>query len=283
MTVANVAPQSISAWRPLTSVQTEPRIIPRILVYHTMVGYLKSTESMFKKDGFWGTESTWGVGGPWDGAALDGVAWQWQGVLWQADAQFESNAWCNSIETSDGGHYPTPLWSDKQVEKLSQIGAWWCKNTGNPPEIAKSYDGRGLGYHQLFRPWNQQSHNCPGPLRVAQFRDLIVPRIQKILGGHTDPPNDPPSTAPAFPLPSGYYFGPADGGSESISGLYSYKGALAPWQRQMRNRGWTIDVDGVYGPQTADVTKSFQREKGLRVDGLIGPMTWKYAWTAKVT
>src|SRR4051812_2643139 len=106
-----------------------------------MVGYLRSTESMFKKDGYWGTESTWGVGGPWDGASLDGAAWQWQGVLWQADAQFEANAWCNSIETSDGGHYPTPEWSDKQVAKLIQIGAWWCKNTGNDPVIAKSYDG----------------------------------------------------------------------------------------------------------------------------------------------
>jgi hypothetical protein len=275
VTVANIAPSSISAWRPLTTNQTEPRIVPRILIYHTMVGYLRSTENMFKKDGFWGTESTWGVGGPWDGDALDGVAWQWQGVLWQADAQFEANAWCNSIETSDGGVYPpTPEWSDKQVKKLIEIGAWWCKNTGNPPEIAKSYDGRGLGYHQLYRPWNQASHNCPGPKRVAQFRELIVPGIQKALDGHVDPP-EPPVTGvyPPFPLGDGWF---GAGGTTSGHGLDK-------WQRQMRNRGWTIGVDGAYGPQTKGVAQDFQREKHLRVDGLIGPNTWKTAWTAKVT
>lgn len=274
---ANVAPQSISFWRPLTSVQTEPKIVPRILIYHTMVGFLKSTERMFKDNGYWGTESTWGVGGPWDGDALDGVAYQWQGVLWQADAQFEANAWCNSIETSDGGVYPpTPEWSPKQVKKLIDIGAWWCKNTGNPPEIAKSYDGRGLGYHQLFKPWNQAAHNCPGYHRVAQFRELIVPGIQKAMGTHVDPPVDPPTTAPAFPLSSDGFFGEASGGTRSGHGLDK-------WQRQMRNRGWTISVDGIYGPQTKDVATKFQREKRLRVDGLIGPNTWKYAWTAKVT
>lgn len=272
MTV-NVAPQALSLWRPLSTTQTEPKIVPRILVYHTMVGYLKSTESMFRQNGYWGTESTWGVGGSWDGDSLDGVAFQWQGVLWQADAQFEANNWCNSIETSDGGHYPTPEWTDKQVQKLIEIGAWWCKNTGNPPEIAKSYDGRGLGYHQLFAPWNQDAHNCPGPKRVAQFRELIVPGVQKAMD-QIDPPVDPPTTAPPFPLASDGFFG--SGGTTSGHGLDKY-------QRQMRNRGWTIAVDGYYGPQTADVTKSFQREKGLKVDGLVGPATWRTAWTAKVT
>lgn len=273
---ANIAPSSLSSWRPLSSNQTEPRIVPRILVYHTMVGYLRSTEDMFRQSGYTGTESTWGVGGPWDGAALDGVAWQWQGVLWQADAQFEANAWANSIETSDGGIWKpaTPEWSDKQVQKLIDIGAWWCKNTGNPPEIAKSYDGRGLGYHQLFRQWNQDSHNCPGPKRVAQFRDLIVPGIQKALDDPPGPPPPPPNTAPAFPLSSGDWFGP--GGTLHQHGLDK-------WQRQMRNRGWTIGVDGEYGPQTAGVAHDFQHEKGLKVDSLIGPSTWKAAWTTKVT
>jgi peptidoglycan hydrolase-like protein with peptidoglycan-binding domain len=278
VTVANIAPSSISSWRPLSNNQTEPAIVPRILVYHTMVGYLRSTENMFKQNGFWGTESTWGVGGPWDGDSLDGVAWQWQGVKWQADAQFEANAWCDSIETSDGGIWKpaTPAWSDKQVKKLIQIGAWWCTNTGNDPVIAKSYDGRGLGYHQLFKPWNQESHNCPGPKRVEQFRDLIVPAIQKAVnGGHVDPP-EPPITGvyPPFPLSADGFFG---------KGGTLHQHGLDKWQRQMHARGWTIGVDGEYGPETESVAKQFQREKSLRVDGFIGPNTWKTAWTAKVT
>ena len=60
-----------ASWRPLGT-QSEPRITPRILVFHTMVGYLKSTDSLFRGQGYTGTESHFGVGGPWDGAALDG-------------------------------------------------------------------------------------------------------------------------------------------------------------------------------------------------------------------
>lgn len=55
------------------------------------------------------------------------------------------------------------------------------------------------------------------------------------------------------------------------------------WQSRMRDRGWKIEVDGVYGPKTADVAKKFQREKGLVVDGMVGPVTWRESWTATIT
>jgi peptidoglycan hydrolase-like protein with peptidoglycan-binding domain len=51
----------------------------------------------------------------------------------------------------------------------------------------------------------------------------------------------------------------------------------------MRNRGWRIAVDGIYGPETRGVVTSFQREKKLKVDGYIGIQTWNAAWTAKIT
>lgn len=89
--------------------------------------------------------------------------------------------------------------------------------------------------------------------------------------------------APAFPLPSGYYFGPKTGPKQSVSGYYSYRPQLQQWQQRMRDRGWDITPDGLYGPQTDAVVTAFQREKGLNVDGLIGPQTWAAAWTAPVT
>ncbi len=55
------------------------------------------------------------------------------------------------------------------------------------------------------------------------------------------------------------------------------------WQARMRARGWHIEVDGVYGPQSAEVARRFQREKGLEVDGIVGPVTWAAAWTAPIT
>lgn len=55
------------------------------------------------------------------------------------------------------------------------------------------------------------------------------------------------------------------------------------WQARMRERGWQIQVDGVYGPASKRVTAQFQQEKGLGVDGIVGPLTWAAAWTLPVT
>lgn len=51
------------------------------------------------------------------------------------------------------------------------------------------------------------------------------------------------------------------------------------WQRRMAKRGWNVPVTGVYEDATADVCAKFQREKGLEVDGVVGPDTWRAAWT----
>lgn len=99
------------------------------------------------------------------------------------------------------------------------------------------------------------------------------------------PPAPGPKTpdAPPFPLPVGSYFGWKAGPKESVSGYFSHQGDLKRWQQRMKDRGWGINPDGLYGPQTHEVTKLFQREKGLQVDGRIGPITWAAAWTAPIT
>lgn len=55
------------------------------------------------------------------------------------------------------------------------------------------------------------------------------------------------------------------------------------WQARMAERGWRISVDGEYGPQSAGVATRFQREKGLTVDGIVGPQTWNASWTLPIT
>lgn len=57
----------------------------------------------------------------------------------------------------------------------------------------------------------------------------------------------------------------------------------ATWQERMHERGWAITVDDKYGPQSAHVCASFQHEKGLGVDGIVGPITWEAAWLLPVT
>lgn len=51
----------------------------------------------------------------------------------------------------------------------------------------------------------------------------------------------------------------------------------------MKNRGWSISVDGIYGPASASTCRKFQQEKGLSVDGIVGPQTWAAIWNAPVT
>jgi hypothetical protein len=108
-------------------------------------------------------------------------------------------------------------------------------------------------------------------------------------------PTDPATGHPAFPLAPNEWFGPEQGGEQSISGWYSHGADLAKWQQRMIDRGWDLGPDGAdgkYGPKgqtdpatsnTGAVAIAFQKEKGYTVDGLIGKETWDGAWTAPVT
>lgn len=83
---------------------------------------------------------------------------------------------------------------------------------------------------------------------------------------------------PVFPLEAGSYFGPKSGPKESVSGYFRGRDDLRTWQHRMTELGYTLTVDGLYGPETEAVAREFQRSNGLTVDGLIGPATWDAAW-----
>lgn len=286
----------IALWRPLGNPTEEPSIgRPRLLIWHTMVGYLQSTENMFLRNGFQGTESTFGLGGSWDGPKHDGELRQWQRLDRQADAQWDANVFGNSIECSDGGDPDRPF-TAKQIETSIRLGVVWCQETGNPAAEAKVWNGQGFGFHSLFKQWNKSNHGCPNPTRIKQLRTIIWPEIARRVASQTDggviiPPRQGggvnASVAPKFPLPEGWYFGPKTGPNRSVSGYYSHRLNLRRWQQQMANRGWEIDVDGLFGDQTEKVATQFQKEKKIPVPkdlvGRIDRLTWNAAWTAKVT
>ena len=60
---------------------------------------------------------------------------------------------------------------------------------------------------------------------------------------------------------------------------FSCAGTLAA----LKSRGWNIKVDGQFGPGTKKIVQAFQRQKGLKADGIVGKNTWTRLWTAKVT
>lgn len=92
-----------------------------------------------------------------------------------------------------------------------------------------------------------------------------------------------PGAAPSPPQSSS----PGGGAAPPFPGTllmnFTAGAGTAQWQGQMAARGWSISVDDLYGGQSETVCRQFQAEKGLDVDGVVGPITWDAAWTAPVT
>ena len=135
-------------------------------------------------------------------------------------------------------------------------------------------------------------HGDPGSLNVARMLGQAVPDPISIVVPPV-PVNRTPEIqtmpAPAFPLGRcsrhgvQAYYGPKSGPDHSHSGYYGAtdRNNIRSFQARLKDRGWKrMDVDGLYGPVTADLTCQFQDDKRLGVDGLIGPATWRAAWEA---
>ena len=75
------------------------------------------------------------------------------------------------------------------------------------------------------------------------------------------------ASAPAAPAPSG-------GGATPTLRQGSRGAAVSSLQNRLRAHGYNVSVDGDFGPATANAVRSFQRAKGLGVDGVVGPATW---------
>jgi peptidoglycan hydrolase-like protein with peptidoglycan-binding domain len=60
------------------------------------------------------------------------------------------------------------------------------------------------------------------------------------------------------------------------------RGSNGPDVRDMQQRlsdlGYSLDVDGNFGPGTATAVTQFQQAKGLGSDGIVDPNTWKALW-----
>ncbi|MCE7081570.1 peptidoglycan-binding domain-containing protein [Streptomyces sp. ST2-7A] len=107
---------------------------------------------------------------------------------------------------------------------------------------------------------NHTSTACPGNLYALVTDGRLDP------GGGGGTPTPPPWPGVYFRYPP-----------------VTSHSSVRTWQQRMRDRGWSITVDGHYGAGSREVCLAFQREKRLTVDGIVGPATWDAAWTAPIT
>jgi len=60
-----------------------------------------------------------------------------------------------------------------------------------------------------------------------------------------------------------------------------HSATIRAWQLQMRHRGAALTGTGRFDPGTLAVVKRIQRLNHLPATGILGPVTWKLAWTGK--
>lgn len=108
----------------------------------------------------------------------------------------------------------------------------------------------------------------------------------QIIGfGRPDYRDDGPSSGPipTHPIWSGRYI--------TLTTPYMQGSDILTWQMQMINRGWDLGLsgstgkgdDGTFGERSYEVLVLFQKEKGLEVDGVLGPQSWDAAWLLPIT
>lgn len=131
---------------------------------------------------------------------------------------------------------------------------------------------------------------------TPQTADPVRQDVQSILHGlgfYTGPIDgvtDPTAAVTAFQLAAGLVqdgtLGPVSRAAAALVPPFpgsteqgQTSAATKAYQQRLHDRGAVIDVDGIHGPQTSSVLRSFQQAHGLEVDGIGGPQTWTALYT----
>ena len=145
----------------------DPPIVPRIAVLHVAVSMSDSLHDFFAtRSG--GIESHFYI-------RLDGTVEQYRSIYWQADAQLDANDFAVGIETAGWGDGE---WTDVQLLSIKALLLWLHAEAKIPLEECTAWDGHGVGYHTMWGApshWTPSVKTCPGPKRIVQFNDVIVP------------------------------------------------------------------------------------------------------------
>ncbi len=134
--------------------------------------------------------------------------------------------------------------SNRQIYNRARVAEGWRPYTGlNPHNRHMHVSIRAASRDDLSPwPWSASAANRPFTSK------------QPILGGH----------APSYPGT------PLRQGSQGTH--------VRTIQQRLKDLGYAITIDGIFGPGTREAVAAFQRKTNLLADGIVGPKTWADLW-----
>ena len=165
-------------WRPTTGIINDPPIIPRLLILHVDAVNADSLFNFFNGPSG-GIESHGFIP-----RSEDNDNEQYRDTEREADANFKANSWVRdgkrygaiSIETGGLG---AGTWNARQLHDIKATIKAVHDEHDIPYVVPERPFGRGVGYHTLHQEWsNVAGKTCPGPERIRQFKDVIVPWME---------------------------------------------------------------------------------------------------------
>jgi hypothetical protein len=152
----------------------DPRIEARIGILHVDAGNAYNLHDYFENRSG-GIESHGHI-------PKDGSLFQYRDTGWEADANYKANPFALSFETQG---YGEGEWNDLQIAMIKRVMLWAVKEHGIPLRKVTSWnDPRGgWGYHIQFPQWHPNPKSCPGPDRIKQFNNVLVPWMAEATSG----------------------------------------------------------------------------------------------------
>lgn len=167
----------------------------------------------------------------------------------KAWAQASGNAYYASVETEG---YPDEALTAQQIGAIAKIMKWGHDTFGWALRVIDNTTDSGLTWHGAGGASWGGHYDCPGTIRKGQRDDIISLASGGVIVA--------PPTWPGIVL--------------LLVSPIMHNSTVAQWQQRMKDRGWSIVVDGYYGPKSESICRQFQQEKGLMVDGKVGIQTW---------
>lgn len=164
-------------WTPIPENATQAKITPTQVILHTAVdapgptnlGRYFARADITVECHFWIT--------------LDGTVYQFMDTEVRADANYQASARAISIETEDEGDPVGIPWTAAQLDSIVAVIRWASATHGIPLRVCPDPLAPGLGFHSMFgspSPWTPyKGKTCPGPTRVRQFHETVIPRLTR--------------------------------------------------------------------------------------------------------